>query len=470
MSEIDTSTGAKRAGIARFISARFVRNIVVPGIAASLVGACSLADSVLEVTDPDIIEEVNTAAGAFALRNGVILRLSQATTGVQNADALFLMGGLLSDEWRSGDTFVQRNNMDQRIFDPTNSFHENRYRDLNRVRVEGERAISGIREFAPDSTAAIGMLFALRGFAEVLIGEHYCNGSPLSGVDANGQMVFGGPMTNEEVFQLAVQHADSAVAHANGSPNVIDLASVVKARALLDRGLFDDAAAAVANVSVDFRFDIGHSLNANDNQIWALNVNARRYTMVDREGGVGLDYVSSNDPRLPKRIGGGTLFDSALPDTLIRIGIWDRTTPVTAVSGIEAELIRAEADLEAGRVAEWLERINTLRTNTSIYPEIPAALATDYERGPDLTELEDPGNQTAREDIMFRERAFWMFGTGHRVGDMRRLLRQYGRSVESVFPNGAYFKGGDYGDAVNIPIAFEETNNPNFTECIDRNP
>jgi hypothetical protein len=35
----------------------------------------------------------------------------------------------------------------------------------------------------------------------------------------------------------------------------------------------------------------------------------------------------------------------------------------------------------------------------------------------------DPGTANARVDLMFRERAFSLFGTSHRVGDLRRLSR-----------------------------------------------
>lgn len=424
---------------------------------------------VLDVTDPDIIEEVNTAAGALALRNGVFLRFAQATTGIQNADALYLMAGLLTDEWRSGDTFVQRNNMDQRIFDPTNTFHENRSRDLNRVRVEGTRAIRAIRNFTPDSVIPIGQMFALTALAEVVMAEHYCNGTPLSDVDENNEIVYGEPMTNDAVLQLAIQHADSALAIGGASAAVTNLAKVVKGRALLDRAQFTAAAEAVTGVPLSFKFEVSHSLNVNDNQIWALNVNARRYTMVDKEGGVGLDYVSSNDPRLPKRVGGGTVFDNSIPTTLVRIGIWERTSPVLNASGIEAELIRAEAELKTGNSAGWLSRTNALRTNAALYPPIPASLGTAYTRGPALPALADPADDAARVTAHFRERAFWMFGTGHRLGDMRRLIRQYGRPANAVFPNGAYYKGGDYGNAVNVPVPFEEQNNPNFSQCLDTN-
>ena len=62
-----------------------------------------------------------------------------------------------------------------------------------------------------------------------------------------------------------------------------------------------------------------------------------------------------------------------------------------------------------------------------------------------------------------------MWGTSHRLGDMRRLVRQYGRPQNTVFPVGEYHKGGDYGTDVNLPISSDERNNPKFTACLDRN-
>src|SRR5260370_41877335 len=78
---------------------------------------CSTSD-ILNVDTPDIIPTVTSASGALALKNGVILRLEQATNGIQGPDALFVYGGVLADEDRAGGTFVHRNDTDQRIFDP----------------------------------------------------------------------------------------------------------------------------------------------------------------------------------------------------------------------------------------------------------------------------------------------------------------------------------------------------------------
>jgi hypothetical protein len=46
-------------------------------------------------------------------------------------------------------------------------------------------------------------------------------------------------------------------------------------------------------------------------------------------------------------------------------------------------------------------------------------------------------------DVMFRERAFWLYGTGERLSDMRRLVRQYGRDESTVYPVGPYPYAGN---------------------------
>jgi len=81
--------------------------------------------------------------------------------------------------------------------------------------------------------------------------------------------------------------------------------------------------------------------------------------------------------------------------------------------------------------------------------------------------LAEPATQEEGVDLLFSERAFWMFATGHRLGDLRRLIRQYGRTA-TVFPSGTYIKGGSYGGDLNLPIPQEEGNNPNAVGCVNR--
>ena len=89
-----------------------------------------------------------------------------------------------------------------------------------------------------------------------------------------------------------------------------------------------------------------------------------------------------------------------------------------------------------------------------------------------LKPLEDPGAEAARIDLLFRERAFWLYLTGHRLGDLRRLIRHYGRSQEFVYPTGSYMGGGSgiYGNEVVIPVPEQERiANPRYIGCFHRN-
>jgi hypothetical protein len=422
------------------------------GLAVALgvgLGAC---DSVLDVHDPDIIVDAGSAAGAIALRNGVILRFNQAMDGSGDApDGFFLMGGLLADEWRSGDTFEQRNTTDFRIVQTTNSFISDLFRRANRVRNEGQAAINALRQYSPTPLSNIGQMFAFMAFSENQVGEFFCNGIPFTELDGN-QILFGNPVSYDSAFKRAVNHADSALGFIGGpdSARIRQFASVIKGRALLNRNLPATAATAVAGVATGFEYLSTHSVNATDNVLWLQSTSLRRLVMGDNEGGNGLNFLSAADPRIPTTLVGNS-FDNSL-QAISAPTLWnERTDPVIIASGIEARLIEAEAALRTGDVTTFLAKLNVARaTKTGLAP------------------LTDPGSTVAREDLLFRERAFWMFSTGHRLGDLRRLIRQYNRPENTVFPTGVWFKGGPYGSDVNFPIPFSETNNPNFVQCTDR--
>src|SRR5207244_10970899 len=121
-----------------------------------------------------------------ALHNGAIVRLEQATAGRQGPDALFEFGGLLTDEWQSGDTFIQRNTMDQRIWDPQNTFHAGPFRAINRVRVQAGAAIRALRQYQPSPAVNIGRMFALIAYVEGVAGEHSWTCIPLSTFRGSG--------------------------------------------------------------------------------------------------------------------------------------------------------------------------------------------------------------------------------------------------------------------------------------------
>lgn len=493
---------------------RWLRRLVTLAFAAGALPLLSCnRDRILDIVDPDVIPpgSLNSAAAAEALRVGALARLNNATTGFTGGslgEGAFFFGGLLADELRSGDTFVQRDQTDQRSIPTTNSGMTEVARQVNRLRTASVQAIPVLRQYVPQQVSSVGQMYWVRGYAENMLAENFCNGTPISFLDEGNNIVYGLPETNVEVYTRAIASFDTALLNAPAgearSDTVRNLAAIGRGRALMNLGQYTAASAAVAGVPDAFRFFSFHSVATTDNQVWALNNSAGRYVLGERDGGVGINFATANDPRVPPCVGGSTAcrsFDPGQTRTIsfdnnfgpgrvagpffVQLVFPTRDADAAIVSGGEARLLEAEAFLRAGDVPNWLARLNYMRANFNTFkqpsnpcnasgaqvtgcPVIPAG-------GTLLPALADPGTQTAREDLMFRERAFWLFMTGHRLADMRRLVRPtseggFGRAEVTVYPNEQYVKGGLYGTDKMLIIPQAEENNPEFHGCIDRNP
>jgi starch-binding outer membrane protein, SusD/RagB family len=418
----------------------------------ALVLPAAACDSLLEVDDPDVLkpDQLNDASAIPTRLAGAILDFQIAFNGNFN-NALTIAQGLFTDEYINSETFEDRVGVDMRIIDRNdNQIILYLYSSLHVARASAEQTIDLIEEFEPDHED-LPLLHSLQGFSEIFLAESFCSGVPISRPDG-AQIVFGEPRTTSEVFDDAVVEFDAALAE----DAAYHTASVGKARALLNLGRLADAAAAVANVPTSFVDFVRHSSTtpAQENALWSMATNGR-ISVANNEAGVGLPFRAANDPRVPWLDTGTTGFDESTP-LYLQLVSPEIDSDVVLASGVEARLIEAEAALQAGDRATFFARHN-------------AARATE-----DLAPLTDTGQTTAQlVDLHFRERAFWFYSTGHRLGDMRRLLRQYGRTAANVFPSGSYFKGGAYGQAVNFPIPVEEDNNPNTSPltqgCLDRN-
>ena len=424
--------------------------------ALALTTACGL----LETDQPNIVgpDDVESEAGAEARRVGAIadFAFAQDGDGTQFEDGHILLSGLMSDEFVLSTTPPTEQEIDQRRVFENNSTLYDMFHNLHRARAAAEAAAVALREqrVEPDADAAIGEMLSLAGFTYIFFGESFCSGVPFSRLEGD-EIVYGAPQTTEEMFQTAEARFDAALAEpgtiAEESQEIANLASVGKGRALLDRGLFAEAAAAVADVPTDFQYVTEHADSPLrlQNAIYSYSA-GWLWSVSDQEGDVGLPYRTAEDPRVPYFDEESPGLDNTTPQfTLLKYP--DASASVVVADGIEARLIEAEALLQASDLGGMTTILNDLRT------------------AQDLDPLDEPATQEEGVDLLFSERAFWMFATGHRLGDMRRLIRQYGRSADEVFPSGTYIKGGSYGDDVNLPMPQEEGNNPNYGGCLDRN-
>jgi starch-binding outer membrane protein, SusD/RagB family len=401
---------------------------------------------------------VESEAGALARRVGAIsdFAFAQDGDGTLFDDGHILLSGLMADEFMLSTTPPTEQEIDQRRVFENNSTLYDMFHNLHRARAAAEAAAVALRELRaePDADPFIGEMFSLAGFSYIYFGESFCSGVPFSHLEGD-EIVYGAPQTTDEMFQTAIARFDAALAEPGvveeEEQEITNLASIGKGRALLDRGLFVEAAAAVVDVPTDFQYVTEHADSPLrlQNAIFAYSI-GWLWSVSDQEGDVGLPYRTAEDPRVPFFDEESAGLDNTTPQfTLLKYP--DASASVVVADGIEARLIEAEALLQASNLAGMTGILNLLRATQ------------------DLDPLDVPGTQDEGVDLVFSERAFWMFATGHRLGDMRRLIRQYGRSSEDVFPGGVYLKGGSYGPDVNLPMPQEEGNNPNFAGCIDRN-
>ena len=456
---------------------RMVRLVAAAGLLAG--AGCSPTD-VLNISDPDIINpgDVQSAAGADAVRTGALARFNEATSGgAAGSESLFLFGGLFADEWINGDSFVARWEIDRREISTENNQLTPTNRVLHRTRMAAAQAIDLLGEFAPAAPAwQVAEMHMVQGYVTNLLAEHYCDGLVFSEL-VEGNEEYGAPITTDSAFKRALTHVDAGLALTLGTTandtRVQNALRLTRGRILMNLARPADAAAAVAAVPTSFAYTMFHSQTTNQNQFWNLNNNARRYSVGNNEGGNGLNFATANDPRVPVCTGNSTAcraigVTNATRDDLgspyhVQM-IWPaRDASVRIMQGVDARMIEAEAAIHpanaARNPANALAILNAARTTVA-----------------GLTPLTLGATTADQVSQLFRERAFWQFSRGYRTGDLRRLVRQYGRSAETVFPTGAWHKSGNYGTDVNLPVPFHETNNPNVkpsetgSTCINRNP
>jgi hypothetical protein len=452
------------------------RPVVAAAVVALLAGCSTYKDQLLSPQQPGIIgpDQVANASAADGLRIGTLSRLKTATVGTSGTETMYTMGGLLTDEWKSGDTFSQRVETDQRTIQTSNADVQSFYSAQHSLRGAAKDAIDALTVYLPDPKANIAQMYWVMGLGEMQLSEAFCNGVPF-GITKDGIPSYGNPLTNAQGFALALAHIDSGLTFATATDtfavNTKYNLLLTRARILIDQGKFAEAANAVGTVPTSYRWYVTFSLTTADNPMWSFNTSQKRWVVGDSFDVTGLiknalPFASAKDPRVPVT---GTSVNSSLKlafdnfTQLVSQSIWGRSDSAPIVSGVDARLYEAEAKLQTGDVAGMMTILNALRA-------APQALGSTYTT-PAMAPLTAPATQSDAVDLFFREKAFWQFSRGTRLGDLRRLIRQYGRTQDKVFPVGTFHKNGNppYGADVNFPVTTNENPNPNFHGCIDRN-
>lgn len=362
-------------------------------------------------------------------------------------------------------------------------FGNDLYQYINEARIRSVQARQLLNQYGDSLTQALlANTYSVEAYAVLFLAENGCSGIPLTYIPFEGSVEYTEGYTTTELFHKAAELFDSAALFDHDSLYFYTLAAVGKGRAYLGLGRLDSASLAVREVHQgDPSFVLAYTDaftprdSSRETRFWTFRDSSHSsgtpvtrveldYVFIENsEGNNGIDWVASTtqlqDPRIPVEI----VIDHGRPFPQQRKFIGGGVR-VTLASWIDARMVQAEALLNQDGLSgtSWLVPLNEARRSIGL---------------PDTT---DPGSSDARVDLLFRERAFWFYLTGSRLGDMRRLVRQYGRRATSVYPYGPYTKVPQtsayvnmqiYGDYfVFAPPADEYTYNYKYAGCEHYNP
>jgi starch-binding outer membrane protein, SusD/RagB family len=429
----------------------------------------------LVVKTPDIATpgSLDNPAALPQWSASVIASFAQSYAGDGGGyEGIILDSGLLGDEIISSDTYPTRIQIDMRATATSNAQDLQDFQDIQNGRTLAEESVQEYQKYQPGSYLQ-AEAFSFAGLAYVLMAEDFCTGIPFSSIDlTTGKTTFGQLESTSQMLGDAHARLDSALAilaadntdPASSVQNEQYLAEIITARMLLDSGNYTAAAALVTNVPDNYLYSVQYSVNTTSqyNGVYEFSNSEKRYSMSDSEGTTGLGYRSANDPRVVW-FDNGAGFNTAT-ENFAQLKYPGESFPIPVATGVEGLLIQAEAAFNTSGPAAALPYVNRARVAWNAINAIlnPSAGSSDVV-GPLPSDSLTSGNPGLLE--IFKERAFDLWLTSHRLGDERRLIRQYGFTSSQVFPIGTYPAGGSYGTDVALVLPDAEQSNPNYAQC-----
>jgi starch-binding outer membrane protein, SusD/RagB family len=417
-------------------------------------GAVLLAIGVAACTDITALEQQNpgqvSAATLYVPSNAQLL-VNGAISDFECAYTRYVGGsGLLIDELSAAIGSTANFDYDARRLTTNASYGTGAcganqqppiYATLSTARGSADTVLARLRVWRDadmpagvNRTRLIGQASTYAGLSLVLLGEGMCSAA----VNLSAEL------TPAQLFAEARLRFDSAVVAATAANDAatLNLALLGRARTLLNLRQYAAAGADAARIPASFVANTGtDAVNLRRQNYVFLSVNQNQWSTVEASLR-NLTINGAPDPRV-------ALTNTGRPGTAQGSVIWtpDKYPTLTTVMPIaryaEAQLIVAEARLEAGDLVGAAQALNVVRATR---PGVPAYDAT---------------GQTAAQvrATLIEDRRRELFLEGRRLGDIRRYNLPLSPAAGTPFPGG----GGVYGTQSCFPLPdVERINNPNI--------
>lgn len=410
------------------------------GLAVAAIAGCGALDELLSVDAPSRVSaaDLENPATAGLLVASVANEFRCTLTYYAAASAL------TGNEWRDASNNSVLNIWDQRVHDTSGygsqyasadcgSGQPALYRPMSRTRWLADYTLGLLSEWTteevPDKAAYEAEVALYAGYSYILFGESMCSVAFDEGPE---QMP-------ADAFNLAIARFDQAMA-AGASGDILHAAQVGKARAQINLNQKSAAMSTASSVPDGFAFELHYS-NAEAvtrNKLWEFNIDHQNVTVAEpyrdvRFAGIRDPRVAVNDANATNSQTGIAIFVSEkYPDP---------SSPIEMAGYAEAQLIVAEAHIEAGNLDGAVSIFNGLH----IAAGLPA-----YEG--DMT-------ATALMTQLIYERAAENYLEGQHLQDLKRL------NIPLYPPTGTDDGfGGAYGDEICFELpATEFQNNPSIS-------
>ena len=341
---------------------------VVAVLTAFSFAACN-TDKLLEVDFPGQIptDQIGDPSLAAVLVRSVIGDFECAYSNYMSGSAVH------SDEYETSNSNVPLANWGER----TITADENDYSigtcegnfgmnlTLHTARFQSEETIKKLASWTDQQVANRASLQAQAkiygAYSYLLMGEGFC------------QVAFDGAAVQPPTAALTLAETKFAegitFAQAASNTDMLNLARVGMARTKMDLKKWSEAATFASQVPAAYskNVDRGQESNRRWNKLWRLAEQQGAYT-------VATAYRTMNDPRVLVKDAGRGAFNSE-----VRLWVTTKYTalisPMRLASGIEANLIQAEALIQQNQVAQGMTLINARRTAVGLTPLVAVTQA-----------------------------------------------------------------------------------------------
>lgn len=336
-------------------------------VAAISFGGCDALDELLSVDAPSqvIAADLEHPATAGLLVASVANEFRCTLTYYAAASAL------TGNEWRDASNNSVLNIWDQRVHDTSGygsqyasadcgSGQPALYRPMSRTRWLADYTLGLLAgwttEEVPDKAAYEAEVALYAGYSYILFGESMCSVAFDEGPE----------QTPADAFNLAIARFDQAIA-AGATGDILHAAQVGKARAQINLNQKSAAMSTASSVPAGFAFELHYS-NAEAvtrNKLWEFNIDHQNVTVAEPYRDV--QFAGMPDPRVAVVDAQATNSQTGIP-IFISEKYPGPSSPIEMAGWAEAQLIIAEAQIEAGNLDGAVGIFNALHSAVGLPP------------------------------------------------------------------------------------------------------